>query len=136
MIKYARGTVWWARLEEEDDSKETGVVLKNRPVLVMSNNEYNATHATLTVIPITHQYFTDNNIDEFRVPIDTSSPNNKDTSYAMCDQIRLIDKKSLDNYYGVVSSWEMVKVQVAMSNFLHLNDESDVLPADIEGIEI
>ena len=125
MIKYARGTVWWAKLEEVEESKETGVVLKNRPVLVMSNNEYNATHATLTVIPITHQHFTDNNAEEFRVPIDTSSPGNKDTSYAMCDQIRLIDKKNLDNFYGLVSSWEMVNVQLAMTNFLRLNESAE-----------
>lgn len=123
MIKYARGTVWWAKLEEVDDNKETGVVLKNRPVLVMSNNDYNATHATLTVLPITHQYFTDNNAEDFRVPIDTSSPGKSDTSYVMCDQIRLIDKKNLDNFYGVVSSWEMVNVQLAMTNFLKLQDD-------------
>lgn len=121
MIKYARGTIWWANLDTDDKSK---------PVLIISNNEFNANHSTLTVLPITH-----NNMDdaEFRVEIDTSTPNKSDRSYVMCDQIKLIGKEALDNFYGVVSDWEMLNIQYKMASYLNIptSIDADILDKDI-----
>lgn len=119
MIKYVRGAIWWANLDDAG-SKETRAVQKNRPVLIVSNNDYNANHSTLTVLPITHTAPSDGEKD-FRVSIDTSSPGREDVSYVMCDQIRLIDKKDLENFYGVVSDWEMLNVQLVLMGYLDID---------------
>jgi len=119
MIKYVRGAIWWANLDDPG-IRETRAVQKNRPVLIMSNNQYNSTHSTLTVLPITHSVPGDNE-KNFRVAIDTSSPDKQDTSYVMCDQIRLIDKKDLDNFYGLVSDWEMINIQAILVGYLDID---------------
>ena len=136
MIKYARGAIWWANLDDAEISKASRAANKVRPVLIMSNNEYNATHSTLTVLPITHQFNADNQEADFRVPIDTSAPGKpNDTSYVMCDQIRLIDKKDIENFYGIISDWEMVKVQLVLTSFLNL-DFSTYNHVSAEGEEV
>lgn len=119
MIRYARGTVWFAELPDAEDTHQTA---KPRPVLIISNNEFNKSGPTVTVLPMTtkeHDY-------PFRVALDSGNPNkdNVQKSYVMCDQIRNVDKQILKNYMGIVSDWEMIAIQKTLYEYLSLADEA------------
>lgn len=119
MIKYVKGSIWWANLE--GDVEDLGhAVKKTRPVIIVSRNDFNASHPTVTVLPLTRKAPDSNKINpQLRPAIKTSLPYEKDEfSYAMCDQIRLVDKKILDDYYGFLDEWELVNVDVALQHYL------------------
>lgn len=122
MIKYAYGTIWWAFLESSEE--QPGHMTKNtRPVIIVSNNEFNANHPTVTVLPMTRSIPQDEQTIQLRPAILTSIPYEPaEYSYAMCDQIRLVDKHILDNYYGFLSQSEMKSVKSALSKYLELQN--------------
>lgn len=119
MIRYARGTVWFAELPDTD---ETHQVAKPRPVLIISNNDFNNKGPTVTVLPMTskeHDY-------PFRVALQTNNPNSDgpQKSFVMCDQIRNIDKATLRSYMGIISDWEMLEVQKTLVEYLSITDKA------------
>lgn len=120
MIKYARGTVWFAELPDATD-ESTHQVAKSRPVLIVSSNNFNLNGSTVTVLPMTTK---DRDLP-FRVALQTSNPNKADEiSYVMCDQIRNIDKSKLLTYMGLITDWEMLEVQKTLCDYLNITGES------------
>ena len=80
---------------------------KTRPCLIISPDEMNKHVQSLIVVPLTTQY---RNIPS-RVMIKASSSNGLDqTSYAVLDQIKTIDKVRCVSKIGTISDTDAVKI--------------------------
>ena len=87
MIK--RGDIYWAKLAEQKDSN---VICKTRPVIVVSNNTANRFSPILSVVPITGQ-----KKKTLPTHVEISGYGLPGTSIALIEQVICIDKTNLLN---------------------------------------
>ena len=110
--------IWVARLPKRLDSH---VQHGNRPVVVVSNDHYNATGSLVTVIPLTsqrgkfslqsHVYLSSHTEGQKQLACD---------SIALCEHVMAVDKRQLTQYVGNVSGvFERMAIQHALA--VHLN---------------
>jgi mRNA interferase MazF len=96
MNEILRGDVW---LFNPDPVKGKEIGKKNRPAIIISNNTFNNGPSNLLIIvPLTSK---DRKIP-CHVPIHPKDGGVKETSYAMCEQIRCISKERLISHWGPV----------------------------------
>lgn len=105
-IKYARGTVWLANLP---DNFEEGVQGGTRHILIISNNQGNATSPSVIAVPLTSKYKKQLSVNVYW--FDTE--NNKGNT-ALCSQLRPINKNRLIEYKYTLSDEYMEKVENAI----------------------
>lgn len=108
-----RGDVFYANLNPVLGSEQGGI----RPVLIIQNNIGNKYSPTLIVCAITGR--TEKNSIPTHVSIDESYINLKN-SFALLEQIRTIDRLRLKERVGSLSSYDMEKVDKALSISLGL----------------
>lgn len=113
LIKYPRGAVYWLRSNgPRIDSIQNG----QRPCVIVSNTMNNIHSPVVTVVPITSQV--KNNI-----PVHVEIPAIKEpvgTNIILCEQVTTVSKSQLEDFYGVLDSKTMQKVDMALSIQLNL----------------
>lgn len=110
-----RGDIYYAELNPVIGSEQGGT----RPVLIISNDIGNRHSPTVIVAAITSRVHT-----KAKLPTHTAIRDfeglNKD-SIILLEQIRTIDKKSLQEYIGMLSESEMARVDKALAISVSLN---------------
>ena len=136
--KYVRGSVWYMidtkcfNKYEADDHVQHG----NRPVVIFSSDDGNATSNIVSVVPLTHV--------KRKLSINTvvKNPEGK-ISYALCNMLQPVDKKNLIDFQYIVSDDVMYEIErcVLLANgmeryikSLDLSCTFDQLKSMIEGI--
>ena len=113
LIKYPRGAVYWLR---SNAPRVDGIQNGQRPCVIVSNTMNNIHSSVVTVVPITSQI--KNNL-----PVHVEIPAIKeptDTNIILCEQITTVSKTQLEDFYGVLDSKTMQKVDMALSIQLNL----------------
>jgi mRNA interferase MazF len=101
------GTVWWADLSPTRGREQRGL----RPVLVVSPGRFNR-GALVIGVPFTR---TDRRTP-LHVPVEPPEGGLRETSYAMCEQVRALARERLLEPWGLVSTLTMR----AVAGRLHL----------------
>lgn len=107
--EFRRGEVYIANLEPVVGSEQGG---KERPVLIISNNNGNHYSSTLIIAPIStrkrHGF----------LPTHVKLPKHirvaEHTSVILLEQIRTIDKERIGEYVGSISWKQMAEVEIAI----------------------
>lgn len=106
-----QGEVWIAYLDPIAGREQGGV----RPVLVVSNNAFNALpHDLCMVVPLTR---TDRNLLT-HVRLLAPEGGLRDDSVAMCDQIRTISLERIRSFRGTVTNESLQAILSTLSRFL------------------
>lgn len=86
-----RGEIYFANLDDPPHGHEQG---KRRPVVILQRNELNRTAKTVVVVPFT------TNLKTARLPscvlVKAGNGGLTSDSVALCNQIRVLDKRRLD----------------------------------------
>lgn len=128
ITRYARGTIWWCNLSE--DNMLSYMQKGRRPVLIISDSKTNEIEHACTVLPISTSDKYDNYLDTHQV---VKYEYNNITSYVMCNMPRRISTFKLDRYYGVLSEELFDKV---MDNYLYYVDCSESQKKDNNNLVI
>lgn len=109
MIKYKRGDIWFGR---KLGTFTKGILSGSRPVLIISNNGWNAESPTVNVILISSK-------------LDKSSPVHIEINLEMksainIEQIYTIPKKNLDRFMRSLTKEEMELVENTLRYQLNL----------------
>lgn len=111
-MKVKRGDLFYADLSPVVGSEQGGI----RPVLVIQNNNGNKYSPTTIVAAITSQ----KKKSSLPTHIKISSGGLPKDSVALLEQIRTIDKSRLKEKIGIISDWDMRKMDEAMKISLEL----------------
>ena len=99
-----RGEVWLADLDPVRGHEQAG----RRPVVVVSDNRLNASLATLVyAVPLTMR---DRGIP-YHVKIEPGEGGVRETSFAMCEQMRSISRDRLVDRWGSVSGETLAQIE-------------------------
>lgn len=104
--KLVRGQIYW-RNEENYDRSIPGIISKNRPVLLFSNNTCLACSPAYTVIPIT------SNVDK-ELPTHVKIFIDGHKNIILCEQMYTTSKRSLGGYIGTLSDDKVREVEKAV----------------------
>jgi mRNA interferase MazF len=99
-----RGEVYWTEL----DPTRGYEMQKTRPCLVITTNVVNQRRRTVVVIPLS-------TTSPKKFPLYVPLPSLGDTSQAVTDQIRVVDKERLKGLLGTVMAADMERVAEAMT---------------------
>lgn len=119
-----RGDIWFA-----DDSMgprdpdSSHVTWGNRPVLVISNNAYNANSPVVTVIPITSSARKVETVNSWPSHVALSAGAHTGLQYdsvALIEQITTQDRESLTHWVGEIDSETMTKIEQALHALLQI----------------
>lgn len=111
MPKIKRGSIYYANLSPAIGSEEHGI----RPVLIVQNNVGNYFSSTVIILPITTK--------KGKLPTHIKIPKDKyikKNSTALCEQIRVIDKRRLKQFICKLSYQKMKEIDLAISLALNL----------------
>ena len=113
---HLRGSIHWVSLGEPDSHEQAG----DRPAVVIQADQYNRIYNTVVIVPITKQ-------SQWKrlptvVPLRKGVGGLADDSFALCHQIRVLDKTKIGAYVGRLSADEMEMVAAAVSNALGMPD--------------
>ena len=104
--KLVRGQIYW-RNAENYDRAIPGIISKNRPVLIFSNNTCLACSPAYTVIPIT------SNVDK-ELPTHVKIFMDGHENIILCEQLYTMSKRSLGGYIGTLSEDKVKEVEKAV----------------------
>jgi mRNA interferase MazF len=99
--KVYRWELYWADLEPHVGTEQAG---DRRPVLVVSNDDANATFGTVTIVPLTKLEGKGRSPSFFEVELPPGIIPNGLTSLALPHQIRSISKTRLLEWIGVLDA--------------------------------
>lgn len=109
------GDVWYAILESTAGREQSGF----RPVIVVSNDEFNRLDNSLVyIVPVT----TRNRSFDLHVPIEAGNGGLPRDCVAMCDQLRSVDTSRLKKHQGSLSAETLATIRHIIS--LIVADES------------
>jgi mRNA interferase MazF len=92
---------------------------KPRPAVVVQSNLFNATHASITVCPITTHII---EAPLFRLLISPSQENGlKQISQVMIDKITSIQREKISKKIGILSKEQLNQLNLAMKMWLNLD---------------
>ena len=95
-----RGHVYWVDLEPTAGSQQRG----RRPCLVLTVDEINATRRTVGVVPLSSS-------PRFAAPIVVPVRSLGETSVAICDQLRAVDKRKIERSLGAITDAELALIE-------------------------
>lgn len=96
--KFKRGDVYWVDLGRAMGSE----MRKVRPCVLIGASSINKTQKTVVVVPLSSSSITKKKQKQTRVQLDSLNNDGK-KSYAVCDQIRAVDKRRLKHKAGSIS---------------------------------
>jgi mRNA-degrading endonuclease toxin of MazEF toxin-antitoxin module len=99
--KVFRWELYWADLEPHIGTEQAG---DRRPVIVVSNDDANATFGTVTVVPLTKLEGKGRSAKFFEVELPPATIPNGYTSLALPHQIRTISKTRLLEHIGSLNA--------------------------------
>jgi len=102
VARILRGDIWWADLNPVRGHEQAGV----RPVLVISENEFNRNSGTVIAVAITSQQPK----ARFPLSLEISSLKLPKRSWVKIGQVRTLSVDRLSNRMGVISAAEMDEV--------------------------
>jgi len=117
-----RGEIYWvnfSKLEEKDTSQGTEINGKTRPAVVISNNLQNEKGRRVVILPMS------TTIDKYPYRFDLyvgKIINNYQESKVICEQVRSIDKRRLQNYAGKLSDQQLAEAESKLRRVLALED--------------
>jgi len=115
MREVLRGQIWWFY---PDPTKGREQVKKIRPCVIISDTKFNIGPAGLViVIPCT----TTQRGIPCHIPLSTRKDGPKKKCFAMCEQIRAIDKLRLKKQMGTVTKNEMTNIEGWICDLLNLS---------------
>ena len=105
-----RGEIWIVdkRSETVDSGDSYAVDLRGRPVVIISNDIGNEHSPTIEVVPLTTRSH------HFHLPTHIRIMSSYRISYAMCENITTIDKSSLFERIGKLTSDEISRLNAAL----------------------
>ncbi|GHV09047.1 mRNA interferase PemK [Spirochaetia bacterium] len=104
-----RGSIWWVEFDPAVGSE----IRKTRPAIIMSNDIANQYLARVVVIPLTS--------NTSRIyPGEAVVTVNGVSSKAMSDQIMSADKSRLKSKMGALFPADLLAVETALKEFLHI----------------
>lgn len=103
MNKFSRGQVWWCNAPIT--KKDSCVIMKKRPVVIVSNDRQNERGMVVQVIPFSRS----NSMPSIHPAFDFRPVGNCIT-HLVRDQIRTVDKFDLTDFIGTLSTDEMTIV--------------------------
>lgn len=103
-----RGEVYYIDLSQTVGSEQSGL----RPCLVISNDVNNKHSPCVTVIPFTSST-TKANIPT-HISVSANECGLRQSSIALCEQIRTIDKRRIKNRVGVLTAEKMMLIDIAI----------------------
>ncbi|AEJ23350.1 type II toxin-antitoxin system PemK/MazF family toxin [Weissella koreensis] len=107
-----RGEIWYANLENGRIGSEQGGV---RPVLIVQNNVGNLYAPTTIVIPISTKKIKKTLPTHVKLDAELDGTGINRDSTLLLEQIRVIDKKRLQDRLGRLPEPKMVEVRSALS---------------------
>ena len=112
-----RGSLVWVSL----DPARGAEVPKTRPCIVVSRTEANDLSATITIVPLSSVKgrAADRLVQPLLSVKETHLPKN---SRALCDQVRTIDKRRIQEILGVLAEESLGKVDRGLILHLELED--------------
>ena len=114
--KYVQGTVWkWSRKEYSDNT--AGVQSSERPVLIISNDTYNAFSQSVNCVSITSVL----KESPVHVPIYINMD-----SHIQCEQIHTVSKSELTEFKGVVQPIVMSNVKAKIRMQFDMSEDRGV----------
>ncbi|MEQ9116396.1 MAG: type II toxin-antitoxin system PemK/MazF family toxin [Rickettsiales bacterium] len=105
-----RGDIYFANLDPSIGSETK----KRRPVVIVSNNLQNTYSDRVVILPITSQA-------KKVYPFEVLISNNGIEGKAMCDQIRTLDKRRLEDYQGQVPQNIINQIEKSLKLVLNLS---------------
>ena len=105
--KYHRGDVYLADLGESFGSEQGGI----RPVVVIQNEAGCRKSATMTVVPLTSNLKKLNLPTHYQLRFTTCL---LETSMAMAEQVRVIDKARIHSYLGKLDARDLKRIEQAV----------------------
>ena len=125
-LKYAQGTIWFSHDDRYGDSdnpyqSKTRVFHGDHPVLVISNNDRNATHPTVLVAPISS---TENTHNERILKLEQpeASDSYKEV-YILISSTYEVDKSCLLNYRSSIDTEMMIAVKKSLADEFRITNE-------------
>lgn len=116
-----RGDIHWFNMEDfcKQGKFKTKVLLKKRPYLIVSNDEWNEVSGLVTVVPISSkERFTSDSHVLF-------SSSDKKMSVIVTEHITTVDQDLLGDYKETVDESVMLQVDNAIQKHLGLKDKSN-----------
>ena len=107
MANIQQWDMYWADLDPSVGSEQGG---ESRPVLVVSNDGFNARFAVVTVLPLTKATGKERKVYLFEVLLPASTAGNPEDSIIMPQQIRTVSKMRLKERMGTLSDSEIRRV--------------------------
>jgi mRNA interferase MazF len=121
--KILRGDLYYANLDPVIGSEQGG----SRPVLIVQHDKGNTSSPTVIVLPITSQ-----NKPSLPTHVDLfGSCGLTDSSIALAEQFRTIDKSRLSSFIGSVTDLQLSAVDIAMLCALGIPVDKPALPDDV-----
>lgn len=119
-IFYKQGSIFWYNF---GDVQTPGVIAGNRPCLIVSNNVFNHHSPSVTVVALTTR------CRHSPVHVKIIDSDGKDRGYALCEQIRTVNKELLTNSLGVVTSRTLNEVLLCLQHQMSLLSICETLNA-------
>lgn len=111
--QFVRGQIYW-RKSERFESTEAGIIGKERPVLIVSNNVGLACSNVATVVPLTTAERRNSLCTQVNITL-----NGKD-NYILCEQIYTCNLSELHRYVSTLNEHRMKEVEEALMYTLGL----------------
>jgi mRNA interferase MazF len=109
-MEYRRGHVYRVNLEPALGHEQQGLA---RPVVILSRDELNARRGTVVAVPLSNR-------GRPAPPLVVAVPSAGESSVALCEQIRALDKRRFVREMGQLSEDDLRQVEVGVGAVLLL----------------
>ena len=104
-----RGEIWWVNFDPMQGSE----IRKTRPAVVLTADALNRARRTVVVVPLSTG-------PSPRPPLVIATPSAGESSVAVCDQIRAVDKHRLTRNEGRLSDTDLRAIEEGLRRVLEL----------------
>lgn len=105
--QFIRGQIYWRKADRWDDT-DAGIIGKDRPVLIVSNNVGLACSTVATVVPLTTSERKNQLCTQVQITL------NGKENYILCEQIYTCNLSELQRYIGTLNEHRMAEVEEAI----------------------
>ena len=119
VIKFKRGSIWFidAPPIKKGERRYPGMQIGSRPIVIISNDEYNRISSTVNYLTITSNI---NNAPDENTRVKIIINDDYPISDIQCEQIFTVSKEYIKNFKGFLSDEKMKEVDITLSKHLNL----------------